>query len=204
MALEVAGKTLTGGSISFPQAADGTLFTQDRHSRFQQAVLAGNVYAVGDGSGGQNPSGLSASPISVCLFNPKGSGVNAVIWFASVSSIVAPAAAQVVWLGINNNIAAAATTGTALAPKNCLVGNAKTGVVTPLTTATLPAAPVVALVLGAFSTGAVTVQMMVPVVGGWLDGSLVLAPGASISFQFSTISGVAGNMASWIWEEIPA
>ncbi len=199
--LEVQGRP--GSYPTAKASADGFALVQDGHSRFQQAVLNGNCYCVGDGTGGQNPSGLSASPISVCLFNPKGSGINAVIWYASVSSIVAPAAAQVVWLGINNNIAAAAVTGTALAAKNCLVGNAKTGAVTPLTTATLPVAPVVALVLGAFSTGAVTVQMMVPVVGGWLDGALVIAPGGAVSFQFSTISGAAGNMASWIWEEVP-
>lgn len=191
---------------SFPTAKgspDGFTIVQDGHSRFQQAVLNGNCYAVGDGSGGANPSGLSASPISVCLFNPKGSGINAVIWYASVSTAVAPAAIQHVWLAINNNIAAAAVTGTALAPKNCLIGNAKTGAVTPLTTATLPAAPVVALVLGAIGTGAITVQMTIPPLGGWLDGALVLAPGGAISFQFSSISGTAANMASWIWEEVP-
>lgn len=188
---------------SFP-TAKGTIegFTLAEEA-FRQAVLRGDCYVVGDGTGGQNPSGLSTAPISVCLANPANSGINAIIWFASMSSIVAPAAAQVVWLGINHNPVAAAVTGTAVIPENCLVGSAKRATVAATTTSTLPAAPTVALVVGAFSTGAVTVQMMVPVVGGWLNGAIVLAPSSAISFQVSTISGVAGNMASWLWEERP-
>ena len=199
--LEVQGRSGT-----FPTAKgsiEGITLVQDAHSRFQQAVMQGNCYCVGDSAGGANPSGLSASPISVCLHNPQSSGVNAVLWYASVSTAVAPAAIQHVWLAINQNPLAAATTGTALATKNCLVGSSKRSATLAFTTATLPAAPVVALVLGAIGTGAITVQMTIPLLGGWLDGAIVLAPNSSVSFQFSSVSGVAANMASWIWEEVP-
>ncbi len=201
----VGPQVLSDGSVTGARLSkDAAVVTQDGHATFQEAVIRGNVYCVGDGTGGQNPSALSASPISVALYNPKGSQVNAVIWYAAVISTVAPAAIQAVWLGINNNIAAAATTGTALASKNCLAGSAKTGAVTPLTTATLPAAPVIALVLGATLTGAITTSAVSPVIGGFINGAVVLAPGSSASFQFSSISGAAGNFGSWIWEEVPA
>ena len=199
--LEVQGRP--GSYPTAKGSVDGFSLVSAGHASYLQAVLSGNAYCVGDSAGGANPSGLSTAPISVCLFNPKGSGVNAVIWYAAISTAVAPAAIQHVWLAINRDIAAAAVTGTALLTKNALVGNGKAGAVLAFTTATLPAVPVVALVVGAIGTGAITVQMTIPLLGGWLDGALVLAPGGAISFQFSSISGTAANMASWAWEEVP-
>ena len=200
--MELEARNKAGNGVGVIATDEGVLYTQPRGAGYLAAVLRGNVYCVGDSAGGANPSGLSASPISVCLHNPVNSGVNAIIWFASVTSAVAPAAIQHVWLGVNNNPLAAAVTGTALASKNCLIGRTENSKVRALTTATLPAAPVVALVLGATGTGAITTQMVVPMIGGWLDGAIVLGPNSSVSFQFSSISGTAANMASWIWEEV--
>lgn len=193
----------SGAVITGRASARGAAFTADRSARFQEAVLQGNVFCATDqGTGGQMPAGLSASPITVSLYNPASSGKIGVIWYASLTSKVAPAAASVIWIAANTNTVAAATTGTAASTRNALIGSASNPVIQALTTATLPAAPVAIMTLGTLLTGAITVQTQATPLGGFIDGGIVMYPGSSLSFQSSTISGAAGCHGSWIWEEI--
>ena len=194
------------GPGTFPVARgsrDGCLVIQKGHAKFQEAVYRGNVFAVADQAGAALAGGLSDSPVNVCLFNPKGSNMLAVIWWAGIVSLVDPGvAALAVWIGANFNIAAAAVIGTAASPRNCMIGNAKAPSITTLTTATLPAVPVAIDVLGAINAGAITVDTHVKALGKWFDGSLVLYPGGALSFQASAASGAAAMFGSWIWEEV--
>lgn len=192
-----------GASVAPSISRRGGLQTADTSARFQEAVLRGKCFIASDqGTGGQMPAGLSASPITVSLYNPASSGVNGIIWYASLTSKVAPAAAAVIWIAANSNTVAAATTGTAASTRNCLVGSAANPGIQALTTATLPAAPVAVLTLGALLTGAITTVPQVAALGGFIDGCLIMAPGSSLSFQASTISGAAGCHGCWVWEEV--
>ena len=201
---QVGPQTLALGARSIiRQGPSGEVNVGDAHARFQEAVSRGNCYAVADQTGAALAAGLSASPVNVCLFNPKGNNKLAVIWRASIVSTVAPAAIVAVWIGVNTDIAAAAVTGTAAAPQNCMVGNANRSSISAFRTATLPAVPVAALVLGVIFTGAITTIPQQQSLGGWLDGSLIIAPGGAVSFQGSAASGAAACFADWVWEEIP-
>ena len=201
---QVGPQALGAGSQPIIRAgASGELNTADAHARYQEAVYRGNCFWVADQAAAALAAGLSASPVNVCLFNPKGNNKLAVILWAGIVSTVAPAAIVGVWLGVNTNIAAAAVTGTAAAPQNALVGNQNRSSISAFTTATLPAAPVAAVVLGALFTGAITTIPQQQSIGRWFDGSLILAPGAAISFQGSAASGAAACFADWCWEEIP-
>lgn len=182
---------------------DACAVVQHGHAKYQEAVYRGNCYAVADQAGAALAAGLSASPVNVCLFNPKGNNKLAVIWHASIVSTVAPAAIVAVWIGANHNIAAAAVTGTAGSPRNCLVGNQNAPSILTFTTATLPAAPVAIDVLGALLTGAITVETQNQGLSKWYDGGLIIAPGGALSFQGSAASGAAACFGSWIWEEVP-
>ena len=149
------------------------------------------------------PAGLSTAPINVVLFNPLGNNKLAAIWWAGLVNVVAPAAIAVVWVAVNTNLNAAAVTGTAGVPRNCLLGNAAAPSVLTFTTATLPAAPVAVHVLGALLTGAITTHTQQIALGFWFNGALILQPGSAVSFQASAASAAASVQGSWIWEEIP-
>ena len=116
---------------------------------------------------------------------------------------VAFAAASVIWLAANTNLAAAVVTGTATTAQRCsYLGNAKAPSCIPLLAATLPAAPIAVATLGVGLTGAITTAPSVATLGRYFDGSLILAPGSAVSFQTSTASGASGFFGELIWEEI--
>lgn len=176
--------------------------TGDAHGRYFEAVSRGNVFFVADQTGKTVPAGLSASPTTVTLFNPKNSGINAAILFAAIDFIVAFAAGAAVWLAANTDPTAAAASGTAAVPVNALLGSTKTPTVKAFTAATLPAAPVAIAQLGAGLTGAITTAPVSQPFYREFAGGLVLGPGAALSFQASTVGGAAAAFGEWAWEEV--
>ncbi len=185
----------------------GHMTTQDGGPCFEVAVQRGNVYGYSDQAGGQNPAGLSASPITGSLYNPLNSGVVGRIWYAGITQTVIAAAAAVQWVAINGTPLTAVTTVTtgtlATAQRNLLTGNPGKPSIQVLTTATLPAPPVALFTLGTLLTGAINLLPAQPPLFRWLNGCLFLQPGCSLSFQSSTITGAAGVFGEWIWEEVP-
>ena len=173
----------------------------DAHARFYEAVRLGNCYGVAAQAGVTSQAGLSATTPVLSLYNPIGSGVNAVLWYAAVTQSVAPAAAMVVWLGVNAPATTAATGTLTTAHRNLLLGAGLGNKVTPLLAATLPAAPVGLTVLGVGFAAALTVNNQQNPIGGWLDGSIVIGPGTAVSFQTSTASGTSGLFGEFKWEE---
>lgn len=202
--LQVGPQAVGAGSYPIGRSSiDGCAVIQAGHARFQEAVYRGNVFAVADQDGVTMPAGLSDSPTTVTLFNPKGSNMLAVIWWAGVVSTVDPGAGIAeIWVAANSDIALAAPTGTAGVPRNCMIGNGKPPSITTLTTVTLPEAPVAIDVLGTFLSGAITVDTQSRALGKWYDGALILYPGGALSFQASAASGAAAAFGSWIWEEV--
>lgn len=181
----------------------GEVATVDAHGRYYEAASRGNVFFVADQTGKTVPAGLSASPTTVTLNNPKGSGVNAAILYAYIDFIVAFAAGSAVWIAANSDPSAANTTGTVATSVNALIGSTRTATVKAFTTATLPAAPVAICQLAAGITGAITTTPSTTAYGRDFGGALVIAPGGALSFQASTASGASGGLGEWCWEEIP-
>lgn len=178
------------------------LYVAQANSALQEAVLRGNCYAAANQSGVTSQAGLSATTPVLSLYNPLGSGVNLVLWYASVQLPVACAAAAIVWLAANTNLSAAATTGTAAVQRNLFLGSANAPKGQPLLAATLPATPVAVSQIGMGLTGAITtVPSMLPL-ERWFNGSVIVKPGATISIQTSTASGASGLLGEFIWEEV--
>lgn len=181
----------------------GEQAVSDAHPRFYEPTARGNLYSVANQAGITTQAGLSATTPALTLYNPAGSGVNAVIIYAGFVATVAFAAASVVWLGVNTNIVAAVVTGTATtAHRNNLLGNTASPKIQPLLAATLPAAPVAVASLGVGLTGAITTLPSMQTIGRYFDGSLILSPGSTLSFQTSTASGASGFFGELIWEEV--
>lgn len=191
-----------GSLVTARGTRTGASGTADVQARFQEAVMGGYCFSVCSQSALTIPAGLSAAPTTPVLYNPAGSGKNLVVWHVGLGNLVVWAAVSAVGIGISRNVVAAAITGTAAAPKNLLAGSGNASVATPLTTATLPAAPIYDFLLGVGSTGAVVLLPQIPLLERWFDGSLILGPGTAASIQASTASG-AGAWCEWQWQEVP-
>lgn len=183
----------------------GEQTVQDAHARFYEAVALGNCYGVAMQSGVASQAGLSATTPILTLYNPLGSGVNGLLWYAGVTQSVAPAAAMVVWLGANTVTQAAAVTGTlTTSHRNLLLGGAQGNKIQAMLAATLPAAPIALATLGVGFAGALTVNNQQAPIARWFDGGMLIAPGTAVSFQTSTASGAAGLFGEYAWEEVDA
>lgn len=180
----------------------GALIISDAHGRYFEATSRGAVFATANQTGVTIPAGLSTAPTTVTLFNPKGSGVYGVILYAGLSTSIAPAAAQVIWIGANTNIAAADVTGTVATVRNCLIGNSKAPAISALTAATLPVAPVAIATLGVVFANITAAPEDQPLAREFA-GALVLLPGGALSFQGSSAGGASGSWGEWVWEEVP-
>lgn len=197
--LAAVGTTLTARA-----GKTGETIIANAHGLYYEATSSGNVFAVANQTGITTQAGLSATTPALTLFNPKNSGVYVSIIYAGCVASVAFAAASVIWLGANTNIAAADVTGTVTTAQRCgLLGNGKQPAAIPLLAATLPAAPVAIATLGVGLTGAITTTPTSLTIGRYFDGMLVLSPGSAVSFQTSTASGASGFFGEIIWEEIP-
>lgn len=195
--------TAAGQSHAARMNRSGGWLTAPISARFQEAVLRGSCFGVCNQTGITTQAGLSATTPALTLYNPAGSGKNAVLWYASANFEVAFAAAASVFLAVNTNTAAAAVTGTLTTThRNLLLGSATNNAIIPYLAATLPAAPVAVAVLGVGLTGAITVETVGKTVGGWLDGSIVLSPNSAVSIQTRTASGANSTFCTFLWEEI--
>lgn len=208
MALEIQGAVgpsvlADGSGKTFRQSRTGGQVVSDEHARFYEAAVRQNIYTVANQAGITTQAGLSATTPALTLYNPAGSGVNGVILYAGFVASVAFAAASVIWLGANTNLAAAAVTGTLTTThRNGLLGGAQGNKIQALLAATLPAAPVAIASLGVGLTGAITTVPAIATLGKFFDGSIILYPGSAISFQTSTASGATGFFGEFIWEEV--
>lgn len=187
----------------FRQSKTGGQVMTDEHPRFYEGASRQNIYTVANQSGITTQAGLSATTPALTLYNPAGSGIVGAIIYAGFVASVAFAAASVIWLGANTNLVAAAVTGTlTTAHRNGLLGGNQGNKIQALLAATLPAAPVAIASLGVGLTGAITTIPAIATQGRFFDGSIILYPGSSLSFQTSTASGASGFFGEFIWEEV--
>jgi hypothetical protein len=212
-----------GSSQAFRQGRNGEQVTQDLHGRFYEQALRGNLY-----SGGMTGTSISnatftvattdatATPI-VGLWNPAGSGVNAVLVAAQVSVYITAATATgpggFVWTACTGNTLTAIGTGIAGWSNNTLLqsgarcrsmaGAALTSKTNAL--AVFRGAGLGGGALGAFSevgTAVGFIPMGQPMVE-YFNGSVIVPPGGIIALQ-CVVTPVAHSASSGlVWEEVP-
>lgn len=159
---------------------------------------ASEVYMASTQAGVATSTGLSTTQTGFTLTNPLGSGKTLVVLQVRGALTTAPAAAATVVLAAGTVNATAVTQTTPLTVRNINFGVTKTGAGLAASAVTLPAAPVVVRGLGGpVATGSVSQPQIVDAV----DGTLLVAPGCSLSINSLTtaISGVW----SMTWKEIP-
>lgn len=196
------GPFSTGSVIDGRSDSTGCQVVTQGHGRLQEAVLRGNVYLSANQTGVTTQAGLSATTPALTLYNPLGNNKNLILLYAGCVNSVAFAAASVIWIGANTNLAASAVTGTAATVRNAMLGNANSPSAFAYTSATLPTAPIAVATLGVGLTGAITTIPALPTYGRFFEGEIILMPGAAVSFQTSTASGTSGFFGEFVWEEV--
>ncbi len=197
----------------------------DGHARYQEAVLAGNVYI------GSNPSGtpvttqagVSATTPALTLFNPHASTVNLVLWAVDINITTEAAAAFM--LAYNPPLLAGVPTGPVTLTNanitNAILGQGIPGTTTVVSTqggnqgqcfraATLSAAPIAFRYLGRHSftaagSGAGAASASPDAFGGMpgsfpIDGEIVIPPGVAMSIQATAAVAIT---CAFTWEEVP-
>lgn len=178
----------------------GDVVISDLHGRYYEQSVRKNRFG-GSITGQVTTVGAATTYTGLCLSNPVGSPVNLVVDKVGVAFLVAFAAASAVGIMTGYNATTNVTHTTPAVVRNKkLDGGTGYGLLD--SSATLPTAPVLDIVLGAGLTGAITTAAFI---GGLYDaeGCLVLPPGAYAAIYTSTASGAASMSASFSWEEVP-
>lgn len=185
------------------QGRQGELSVSELHGRYYEQTLRRAIFS-GSITGQVTTVGLATTYTGLCLTNPNGSPVNLVVNKVGWGFIVAFAAGATLGLMTGFNSGTAVTQTAAVTPRNQFFnGQAGGGFGLLASSATLPTAPTLNIILGAGLTGAITtVPSQGPNVAD-LEGSLILPPGAYMAFYTSTASGAAGGAFSFQWEEVP-
>lgn len=149
----------------------------------------------------------TATATGYILSNPAGSGKNLVLLEANIQIAATEVATGTnLVLAFNNNpVAAAVVHTTPLTVSTTLIGSGVTSVAKADGAATLPSVPTALRPIGmaqiTFGTAATAGLNQVATVKEVFDGSIVLAPGTSVSL--ATLTTALSVLAAFTWAETP-
>jgi hypothetical protein len=169
------------------------------HSRYHEAVSRGTVFHASMQAASALGAALTATAVTLTLYNPSGSGVLLVPLRVRVGISTIPAANAIIALVGNVNPLAAAPTATTAAVIRCNKLNQIPGRGQAFTAATLPAVPVVLCPLGTVLAGTATATM--PNGSEELAGEFELPENTAVTIQ--AIGSAVSGIVSLSWEEIP-
>lgn len=164
-------------------------------ARYAEPVTRGAVYHAAMQAGGVLGTALTASAVTLTLYNPAGSGVNLVLRHASIGLTAAPAGNCVLVYAISANPLAAVPTATTAAVVRCNKLGPSAGKGVAYTAATLPAAPVIARVLANVSVNINAISG----VSDEIDGALVLPENTAVTIQ--GIGSAVTGIVTFSWQE---
>ena len=192
-----------GSPVPMRLGRNGELIIGNGHGKYYEQVARGKCYHASMQAGASLGTALTATAVTLTLYNPLNSGVVLALLHAGVAITTVPGVGNVNFAyAINvNPIAVAPATNTPAVIRNCLLGG-PAGVGLAYTATTLPAAPVIARMMPGgmyFATAAAAAAPMS--LTDWVDGSLVLAPNTAVTIQGIGIA--TSGIVSLMWEEIP-
>lgn len=167
------------------------------HGKYFDSVDAGRCFMCAQQAAAALGTALTATAVTVTLYNPIGSGKNLVLLQATLAVVVGTTAGQVVY-AVNDNIAAAIpATNTELTVRNCKLGGGEASMGKIYSVTTLPAAPVAVRVLaGIISTTPGGVHNFVDDV----DGAIILQENTAVTIQGITTN--ATGQIGLMWEQV--
>jgi hypothetical protein len=175
----------------------GGLAVNHANVRFYDCVSRGNCFVVSQQAAAALGTALTATAVTLTLYNPTASGRNLVLIESTLVVPVATSAGQVVYAVNDTAGQAAPATTTAATIRNCLLGAGSASQARAFTAATLPSVPVaVRNLAGIISATPGGVHTIVDNV----DGKLIITPGTMVTIQGITTN--ATGVISLLWEEV--
>ena len=206
----IVGQPTAGGSNAIISGRAGQLgdaIVCELHGRYYETTYRGNSFllSVSTAAAVTAYTGGAAGTPMLALYNPVGSGRNAVINKLSLGNVVAASAAGTVTFGLYFGTTAAITQASTVTPwsmsTQLQAGSVMTGFRNVALTSGSAASNVVALASYYWATAAGAAL----VTGGPMDleGAVIIPPGS-----FAALGGSAAlTSATWIgsmqWEEVP-
>jgi hypothetical protein len=189
----------THSPLRLGRQAEGVV--QDAHARYHEAAMGRALFSACLPAGVALGTALTATAVTLTLYNPVGSGVNLSVIRGGVAITTAPAgSAALVWASNHNAAAAVPSAVTALASgaRAYPLGNSNTPQAQVYSAATLPAAPsAIRTIATALATGSTSA-------GAFADdvqGAIEVGPGCAVTIQ--NIGTAMSGIVDITWEEIP-
>lgn len=196
------------GAIANMRAGkQGDVVVSELHARYYETTYRGNGYmlSVSTAAAVTAYSGGAAGTPALAIYNPVGSGRNAVITKASVGNVVAASAAGTVTFGLYIGTTAAITQATVVVPWNQATQQQAGSVVTGYRNVALTSGSAASNVVPIASYYWATAAGAALVTGGPVDfeGSIIIPPGSYAALGGSAALTSATWIASLQWEEVP-
>lgn len=169
----------------------------EAHGLYYDAISRGNCFYASQQAAAALGTALTATAVTMTLYNPTGSQKNLQLMEVQLAVPVATTAGQVVYAvnGVAGQVAPTGTTVLASGIQNALIGGGTNPVGVVYSAATLPAAPIARRVLaGIVSTTPGGVHSFVDRPG------MILQPGMMVTIQGITTN--ATGIISFLWEEV--
>lgn len=206
----VVGQPTAGGNNAIVNGRSGQLgdaIVSELHGRYYETTYRGNGFllSVSTAAAVTAYAGGAAGTPMLALFNPVGSGKNAVLSKVAIGNVVAASAAGTVAFGLYFGTTASITQATTVAPwamnSQLQSGSVMTGFRNVALTSGSAASNVIPVATYYWATAAGAAL----VTGGPIDleGSIIIPPGS-----YAALGGSAAlTSATWIgsmqWEEVP-
>lgn len=175
------------------------MLVSEYQGRYYSLTYAGKVFSACN-QAAKALTTLSATYTGHLIYNPLGSGVNAILLQCSVAVATAPAGiSNMHYEGTLITQTTAPTTNTTNTVFNNLFGNTSVAQSSSYNVSTLPAAPVAVRALGGGpnATGSVTTPFIVDDIAGLM----IVGPGTYVGLGYLTTA--ISVIASFTWAELP-
>jgi hypothetical protein len=206
----IVGQPAAGANNAILSGRSGQLgesIVQELHGRYYETTYRNNSFllSVSTAAAVTAYSGGAGGTPMLALFNPIGSGRNAVINKVSIGSVVAASAAGTVAFGLYFGTTATITQATTVTPWNMATqlqsGSVMTGFRNVALTSGTAASNAVALASYYWATAA-GVGNVSPAVTD-LEGAIIIPPGSYLALGGSAALTSATWIGSLQWEEVP-
>jgi hypothetical protein len=206
----IVGQPAAGANNAILSGRSGQLgetIMQELHGRYYETTYRNNSFllSVSTAAAVTAYSGGAGGTPMLALFNPTGSGRNAVINKVSIGSVVAASAAGTVAFGLYFGTTATITQATTVTPWNMLTqqqsGSFMTGFRNVALTSSTAASNAVALASYYWATAA-GVGNVSPAVTD-IEGAIIIPPGSYLALGGSAALTSATWIGSLQWEEVP-
>jgi hypothetical protein len=185
----------------------GDLIVSELHGRYYETTYRGNSFllSVSTAAAVTAYSGAAAGTPMLCVFNPSGSGRNAVISKIAIGSVASASAAGTVSFGLWFGATAAITQATTVIPYSMLTQLQSGSVMTGFRNVALTSGSAATNVIPIASYYWATAAGAALVTGGPIDleGAVIIPPGSYAALGGSSALTSATWIGSIQWEEVP-